>query len=286
MMTTIKKRFKRSPVLMTNILLVFIIIVMLITLAMFTSFDEATNRFEAGRVDITLIEPAWKSGNGQKIVPNTFIDKNPAITNNLNTVYTDVFLEVTIPYEDDLSLIVEYAYQDTTNQNNAGKSQKTITSGEAVPYYKFIATREKTDGSNPVSFTGKLSDYSYNSSNLFTSAQNINPGWELLKDYPKLDTVNKTFTYVYAYVGKSKQLEALSPGVTTEYPLFNKVYMLNFREREKDNNNSTSTKFPDSNRDYSIKIRAYGIQANYLESGDSTTFDPEKVWKIIKPDNS
>lgn len=285
MMTTIKKRFKRSPVLMTNILLVFIIIVMLITLAMFTSFDEATNRFEAGRVDITLIEPAWKSGNGQKIVPNTFIDKNPAITNNLNTVYTDVFLEVTIPYEDDLSLIVEYAYQDTTNQNNAGKSQKTITSGEAVPYYKFIATREKTDGSTTGSFIEKISNYYTTSADLFSDKQNVNSKWVQVGEVKK-DTVNKTFTYVYAYVGKSKQLEALSPGVTTEYPLFNKVYMLNFREREKDNNNSTSTKFPDSNRDYSIKIRAYGIQANYLESGDSTTFDPEKVWKIIKPDNS
>lgn len=271
MMTTIKKRFKRSPALMTNILLVFIIIVMLITLAMFTSFDEATNRFEAGKVDITLIEPAWNSSNGQEIVPNTFFDKNPAITNNLNTVYTDVFLEVTIPYEDDPSLIVEYAYQD--NSADAGKKIESITT--PVPYYKFVATGKKMDEEDMQATTSHYDQ-------TFTSAQNVNPGWELLEDYPKLDTVNKTFTYVYAYVGKSaiKQLEALSPGVTTEYPLFNKVYMLNFREK------SDTPKFPDSARDYSIKIRAYGIQANFLTGGESTTTNPADVWNIIKPTTS
>ena len=62
-----KKKYKRSPTLTASIILVFLSIVLLITLAMFTSFDEVTNRLEAGKVDIVLIEPHWNPENGDEI---------------------------------------------------------------------------------------------------------------------------------------------------------------------------------------------------------------------------
>ena len=39
------------------------------------------------------------------------------------------------------------------------------------------------------------------------------------------------------------------------------------------------TLFPDPNRNYSIRVEAYGIQSNYLKENNTTTYDPEVVWK-------
>ena len=140
-----KKRYKRSPALSASIILVFLSIVLLITLAMFTSFDEVTNRFEAGKVDIVLTEPHWKPKNGEETVPNTFIDKDPTIFNKEDTVNTYVFLEVIVPYDDDRNLIIETAYQD--NQTYAGKQVYINNGGNKIPLYKFVATGEKYDNS-------------------------------------------------------------------------------------------------------------------------------------------
>ena len=135
-----KKRYKRSPALSASIILVFLSIVLLITLAMFTSFDEVTNRLEAGKVDIVLEEHHWKPSNGSEIVPNTFVEKDPSIRNKEETVNTYVFLEVIVPYEDREGIVIENAYQD--NQENAGKVAHTIEANEKVPLYKFVATGE------------------------------------------------------------------------------------------------------------------------------------------------
>ena len=96
---------------------------------------------------------------------------------------------------------------------------------------------------------------------------------------------------------------ATTPGLN---PLFNKIYVQNFRERDlyekdeygnyilvcdKDGNNNdipntehkkptgAKTLFPDPNRNYSIRVEAYGIQSNFLKENNTTTYDPEEVWK-------
>ncbi len=283
-----KKKYKHSPSLTASIILVFLGIVLLITLAMFASFDEVTNRFEAGKVDIVLEEPHWDPKDGDETVPNTFLDKDPTIVNKEDTVFTYVFLEVTVPYDDDPNLIIEKAYQDYENRENAGEvvytnKQDNNTAKNHVPYYKFVATGQKVD-EDPV--TGSLSDY-YDHG--YDKTQNVNPRWALLKGYPidngDTDPTNKTFTYVYAYVVKSDvnelELAALPATASTEYPLFNQIYLLNFREREADAENNI-TAFPDPARDYSIKINAYGIQANYLRPNNMTTVVPDEVWEMLK----
>ena len=137
--TNTPPKYKRSPALNASIILVFLSIVLLITLAMFVSFDEVTNRFEAGKVDIVLTEPHWDPKNGEETVPNTFIDKDPTIFNKEDTVNTYVFLEVIVPYDDDPNLIIEKAYQD--DKIYAGKPAYTNTKGEKIPLYKFVLIR-------------------------------------------------------------------------------------------------------------------------------------------------
>ena len=277
-----KKQRRRSPGFIAGLVLLFVAIVILLTLAMFTSFDEVTNVFEAGKVDIVLTETEWKPQDGDNTVPNTFIDKNPNIINKEETVNTYVFLKVTIPYDDDPALIIETAHQD--NDTQSGRIVYTNTAGAKVPLYKFVATGKRADGtgeSNPLILKNDSNYYitDYNSSD-----QKINPGWVLvdLNDpsdgtgNPMIDETRKTFTYIYAHVADDKLLAEVLPGQTVTYPLFNKVYLQNFRERKK--TQEVSTDFPDPTRDYSIHIEAYGIQANFLKPNNTTTRDPSDVW--------
>lgn len=282
------KKYKRSPALNASIILVFLSIVLLITLAMFVSFDEVTNRFEAGKVDIVLEEPHWDPKDGDETVPNTFIDKDPTITNKEDTVNTYVFLEVIVPYEDNVGAIIEKAYQD--DSTDAGKIDHMIAKGEKVPYYKFVPTGNKIDDdlNNVTALLG------YNNTELYNETQKINDtSWKLLDGYP-IDNAesspgNKTWTYVYAYVQENNhnKLEQLLPNTTVKTPLFNKIYLLNFRERAKVENETheiTVTPFPDPTKDYSIKINAYGIQANFLKPNNLTTDIPEEVWAMLDSD--
>ena len=307
------KRRKRSPALVAGLILLFLGIVLLITLAMFASFDEVTNVFEAGKVDIVLTETEWHPEDGDLTVPNTFIDKNPAITNKEETVNTYVFLKVTIPYDDDKALVIEEAHQNSEDDSgevvytNEGKSGNDLI----VPIYKFVATREKTSYAegeqkpNPTGEDPTLKQF-YNTTAYNSLEQNVNPGWYLLKlgddgtsNQPTIDATKKTLTYIYAYVetdtlgrmlDKDRQVvgesgkPALKPLIATgtvEYPLFNKVYLQNFRERD-----VTQTPFPNPGQDYSIHIEAYGIQADFLKPNNTTTYDPEEVWtKYIVKDS-
>ncbi len=282
-----KKRYKRSPALSASIILVFLSIVLLITLAMFTSFDEVTNRLEAGKVDIVLEEHHWKPSNGSEIVPNTFVEKDPSIRNKEETVNTYVFLEVIVPYEDREGIVIENAYQD--DSANAGKVAHTIGADKKVPLYKFVATGEPITENSYKNYTedGSLTGFYDNN---YTSAQKVNNSrWLLLEHYPITNESNKTFTYVYAYVqeNNNQQLEPLLAGSQTNIPLFNEIYLLNFREREEikgTNGTVTQTPFPEPARDYSIKINAYGIQANFLRENNETTTNPQAVWKMLNPD--
>lgn len=312
--TTKSKKGKRSPALVAGLILLFLLIVIIITLAMFASFDEVTNVFEAGKVDIVLVEDKWDPNDGDKTVPNTIIDKNPAITNKEDTVNTYVFLKVYVPYENDPCFIIEKAEQDESGQGgkvlfDQGKAPEGSKSAP-VPIYKFVATgkKYKSDGEagqpakKGVTYDGTL----YGNG---CDAQMVNPGWKLLKDYPKKVDSLKAYEYVYAHVHKVDGKDELLPllaGTTTEYPLFNQIYVQNFRERDlyekdeygnyilvcdKDGNNNdipntehkvptgASTLFPDPNRNYSIRVEAYGIQSYYLKENNTTTYDPEEVWK-------
>ena len=279
-----KKQRRRSPGFIAGLVLLFIAIIILLTLAMFTSFDEVTNVFEAGKVDIVLTETEWKPQDGDNTVPNTFIDKNPNIINKEETVNTYVFLKVTIPYDDDPALIIEKAHQDT--ENDSGKivysNSDVAVDQQKVPLYKFVATGKKADGTGD-SANLVLEEYYVSAYN--SSEQKINPGWALVdlkgSDNPTVDETHKTFTYIYAHVADDKLLAEVLPGQTVTYPLFNKVYLQNFRERDEVKDNSghvTQTAFPDPTRDYSIHIEAYGIQANFLKPNNTTTRDPSDVW--------
>ena len=250
---------------------------------MFTSFDQVTNRFEPGKVDIILEEPHWEPSDAEGIVPNTFLDKDPTIINEEETVNTYVFLEVTVPYDDDPNLIIEKTYQDNANPDNtnlSGAVDYKNTSGAKIPYYKFIATDQEVS-TEEYNSENRIKQYYTTDAELYSATQKVNQGWLLLDGYPTEDTSRKTFTYVYAYVFDDNTLKPLIANGRIDIPLFNKIYLLNFREREK--SNEVSTAFPDPGRDYSIKIKAYGIQSNFLKSDNQTTTDPAEVWNMLKP---
>ena len=174
-----KKQRRRSPGFIEGLVLLFVAIVILLTLAMFTSFDEVTNVFEAGKVDIVLTETEWKPEDGDNTVPNTFIDKNPNIVNKEETVNTYVFLKVTIPYDDDPNLKIEYAHQDTEVQS--GQVVYTNTAGEKVPIYKFVATGKKDKYPDGENWTGDLASWAGCYEPVVTSSnQYINTGWALV----------------------------------------------------------------------------------------------------------
>ena len=259
-----KKQRRRSPGFIAGLVLLFVAIVILLTLAMFTSFDEVTNVFEAGKVDIVLTETEWKPEDGD------------------NTV----FLKVTIPYDDDENLQIEYPHQDDSTQS--GMVAYTNTAKNKVPIYKFVATGKKDKYPDGQNWAGDLASWagSYEP-DVTSSNQHINPGWVLVDlngtDNPMVDETHKTFTYIYAHVADDNDnlLAEVLPGQTVAYPLFNKVYLQNFRERDEVKDNSghvTQTAFPDPTRDYSIHIEAYGIQANFLKQNNTTTRDPYDVW--------
>ena len=259
-----KKKTKRSPAITAGLILAALGVFLLITMAMFASFDEVTNRFGGGKLDIVLTETQWKPSQGVRVVPNSFIDKNPVVINKEDTVSTYVFLEVTIPYENRTDLVIEKTAAEP------GEAAYTNTSGANIPYYKFVATGVKADG------TGTENPQM---SGTFDAAQVVNSGWQLVGT-PTVDTAKKTFTYVYAHADASNQLMPLLPGYSTEYPLFNKVYVQNFKEIEAA---AGVTAFPDTSGDYGIYVKAYGIQANYLINGDSNSTNPAVVWNMIKP---
>ena len=117
----------------------------------------------------------------------------------------------------------------------------------------------------------------------------------ILKDIElEIDEQKKAYTYLYAHVrtadnsdvmmvdGGHKVMAEVIAKQTVAYPLFNEIYLNNFRERAKDTNATPPvTAFPDPARNYSIHIEAYGIQANFLKPNNTTTTIPEEVWPYI-----
>ncbi len=269
MTDSVKKKKKRSPALAAAIILLFVIIsVLIFTLAFFTSFDEITNVFNSGRIDIILTEPKWKPEKAKNIVPSAYLDKDPYITNN-EDVPVYVFLKVTVP-------AVKYDY-DSVDSNKGSKV--TLTEGTQtgyLPVYKFVTIDDK---GTPDDKTDDI----YSKNNEFSSAQTINDKWVLLNNnYPKLinstgENAAKTaaYEYVFYYKGYSAtdSIIPLNSGQTTAKPLFDQIYLQNFR-----NTNFSDGRGFVADRNYGIKVEAYGIQADYLSF---ETNDASSVWALI-----
>lgn len=209
--------------------------------AMLSSSDGVTNRFRSGRFDIVLEEPSWTHDHTQA-VPNEVLPKDPQVRNK-GEVDSFVFLEVEVPYYDEL--VTE-------------REDGTAAAKRSLPVVKFVCS-----GKEP----------SYDETE--TAAQTVNDGWLELSDSPVKDEENKTFTYIYAYVGgEADSMEVVAPDSVTG-SLFDGIKLCNARESEAD------TEPFIENKTMSVKVRARGIQTEYLKSTSETETDPEKVWEVL-----
>ena len=268
-----KKKKKRSPVLLTTILLLFLLIVILVTLAFFTSFDEVTNRFQGGKIDIILTEPSWKPEKALSIVPDATLAKDPYITNN-EDIPAYVFLKVTVP-------AVKYNYDNDNDTNSKGTKVPAPT--DYVPLYKFY---KLVDNNNPHT-PNNLSDDTPTWNSSLNTAQEVYSDWRFIDtndnpdpDNPKPKLINAdtpssaVFEYVYVYKENETVIKELAPHTTTVKPLFDGIHLLNIRNDDK---------FPSGTRNYSIKVQAYGIQTKYLSNNgvDINVNDPIQIWNKI-----
>lgn len=254
---------KRSPAMATAIIVVFLLIVVMITLAMFTSFDLVTNRFDAGKVDIVLTETKWKPEDATKLVPGEDLDKNPVIKNNEQTDVF-VFLQVTVPYD----------RFELEKDSGTDKGKVLDNSHAFVPLYKFMTLLNDNNTPDDPSDDNYTKTPVLVNTNEVNLAQSVNSGWYLMSTTP--DTTNRKITYLYAYVGSngSKIMEKLTPGSETSKPLFDKVCLQNINGNIWDGSKLVSF---GGGRTYGIVVEAYGIQADYLGTGN----EAESVWARI-----
>ena len=273
-----KKKKKRSPGLIAGMILVVLIIILLITLAMFMSYDEVTNVFLAGKLDIVLVEENWDKlppDEKENIVPNAELDKDPKIINR--EVDADVFLEVTVPY---VTLkIDDNDLKKGELLKGGGNNWTTDTDGSKyvdVPLYKFMVNTGTAE--NPV--------YEYNT-NYSSPEQRVNSScWHFMPEvengttctYTEKDTTNKTYIYRYAYVDNTGNMQPMIQGTSTP-TLFDKIKLVNFRENDEGENPEFTF---ERNRNYSIKVEAYGIQSYFLAENNTTKTDPDEVWAILQ----
>lgn len=253
---SMKNRRKRT--LWTAGALLLLMIVNLITLAFFASRDEVTNRFNATNLDILLTEPHWNPAKAKNVVPEQVLDKDPYVS-NIDEVDAYVFLKVTVPY-------ATVQLEQTTGESKGSDVSGGMTL--KMPLYKF--------GKRNV--VGAVVSYEYDSNNDLD--QLVNEGWQRVGGI-KDDTTNQTFTYVYAHVSSSNLIPLIKDH-TTQYPLFDKIKVVNFDETsfKADPGNTAGI---DRTKSAGIKVEAFGIQTNYiLDSGTSN--DPLNVWKVIEPD--
>lgn len=242
---SLKKRRQRT--LLAAVALFLLMIISIITLAFFTSKDEVTNRFNATIIDIALKEPHWNPEEAKNVVPEMVLNKDPYIS-NVDEVAAYVYLKVTVPYAN--------LYIESSDVSDRG-TELASNPGTEVPLYKF-GTR-----------VGNTGIYTYNTN--YDAGQNINSGWYLVGC--DKDISNEAYIYVYAHVEDyGHTLLPLIEGHTTQYPLFDTIKVMNFNEKNFD-----------YDRDYSVRVEAYGIQTDYLKDGGTST-DPLEVWKIIDPD--
>lgn len=239
-----QKKEKRSPILGLVLVALLILILIVTTLAMFTSRDLITNVFDATSMDIVLYEPNWNPAKSLNIVPNTVLPKDPYIVNN-EELPAYVFLRVTVPYD---------------NYHIEASNGAEISNGSAkTPLYKFIVTENNYD----------LRDET------LTTDQNVRDCWTLVKSYETPS--DASYVYVYAYIGENYATKTLAPLIQNEKtkPLFDKIVLANVNEYFENG-------LFDTSRDYSVKVEAFGIQTEHL--GIQTSNDPAQVWARIGAD--
>lgn len=213
--------------------------------AYFTSEDNVTNAFKSATLQIKVVEPNWKPD--PTIVPEQKIDKDPSIV-NVDDTSAYVFMEVTVP-ADKVSV-------EMTDGEDKGK----LNAEKTVPMFRFI-NNATTDN--------------YTSDQLSTD-QKVNDGWYAMSGYPKENKNSSdetvSYTYLYAYTGTNHNdtMIALKPNETTLNPLFKQVLFCNAREDDTISDSSLN-----------IRIKAYGIQENYLRSSDETETKAETVWQYL-----
>ena len=239
--STVRTKKKRSPAIRAALVSLLIMMTLVVTLAMFTSGDLVTNRFESGRLDIVLLEPNWEPSDAVNVVPGDTIPKDPQVQ-NVDETDAYVFLKVTVP-------CVDLKLDDS-------EGNKVTTNG-VVPMYKFVV--------NGVSPTSNASETSFD--------QVCNSQWEMLTGVGGADSERHVYTYIYAYkgTGTTGTVAVLHPNETTP-ALFDSLKVNNFNEK--------STVL-ETRKNYSVNVEAYAIQAKYLANGNDTTNIAQTVWGRI-----
>ena len=93
--------------------------------------------------------------------------------------------------------------------------------------------------------------------------------WYLLETNPAGSDTEHYNTYVFAY-GSSSAMTTLASGATTTAPVFESVTFCNALAGQSLENSSLS-----------IKVNAFGIQANEIANNDSDATSPAAVWNIL-----
>ena len=124
-----RKVKKLLPIIIT----VLIIIGVGSLLAYLIDTDEATNVFTAGKVDIELTETNWNPSNGQNILPNQQIPKNPTI-NNIGNNPAYVYIKVVNPIVE-LTSGEGVLFNYTINSGWTQLDQKESCGYRATTYY-------------------------------------------------------------------------------------------------------------------------------------------------------
>ena len=214
------------------------------TIAYFTSTDAATNKFVGSRFDIILIETKWNPETAKEVMPGDELDKNPQVM-NIERADAYVFLRVTVPCDTEMV------------DNDNGTPKGTIGADGRVPMYKFMVSQ----GTDPET---------YQSDDSLSAKQKIHDNrWILLSenntDYTDYDKDKQQYVYVYAYAENSS-LIPLKKGEITE-PLFDKLQLWNFSEREYD-----------SGKDHSVRVEALGIQTDLPNLSANNI---SEIWEIV-----
>jgi len=116
--------------------------------------------------------------------------------------------------------------------------------------YKFMVSQ----GTDPETYTAD---------NSLSEKQEVHACWELVSC---IKNDNQQYVYVYAYA-KNNNLIPLKKGEITE-PLFDKLQLWNFSEREYN-----------SNKDHSVRVEALGIQTDLP---NLTADNISEIWEIAK----
>lgn len=264
------KRALKAILLLTALIVVAALAVT--TVAYLVKHDRIDNTLTPAKLDIELIETGtdtqhWKPENATSVsqpdaaklvAPAGTIAKAPKIKNKDNTP-AFVFLKVTVPYLDSNS---------DANIDASDGQPSTIGVNEKVPLYKFVVNNSHNTSYGETSQT-------------IREAAGGTAGWFLIPtttDFsnPAVNITDHTLTYVYAYVDSSLNLVALNKDGDT-CPLFDSVYVTNYSSPK-----SQITNLED--KDYSIDVKAYGIQTEYLEDNtvSSDTWTPAYVWSKIE----